>query len=76
MSNVPTDYKRTYTTYDNVAVDPTDEVWVPINSDIESHEYEPTPMTAKQAEDKGYRFYYSTQEACLDHCSDINEDDE
>jgi hypothetical protein len=30
MGKIPTDYKRTYTTYDNVAVAPDDEIWVPI----------------------------------------------
>lgn len=69
--SVPIDYKRTYTTWDNVAVDPADEVWVPIQ-DIDTGNFEPEAMTAKQAEDKGQRFYYSDYSACLTHCEDIN----
>jgi hypothetical protein len=66
------DYKRTYTTFDNVAVDPTDEVWVPIYN-TEQDMWVPVAMTAKRAEQKNQRFYFSDHDKCLDHCSDAND---
>jgi hypothetical protein len=69
------DYKRTYTTYDNVAVDPTDEVWVPIyNTELDT--WDPEAMTAKVAEEKNQRFYFSSYEKCLDHCQESNFEDD
>lgn len=72
MGNIPTDYKRTYTTYDNVAVAPDDEIWVPIYN-TEEDVWVPVEMTAKRAEQKNLRFYFADHDKCQQHCDESNE---
>lgn len=74
MTMIPQDYKRTYITYDDVAVDPGDQVWVPIY-DLVLESWEPTIFTAVSAEDHGERFYFSQEQACRDYCDGLNDDE-
>ena len=69
--NLPKDYTPSYTTYDGVAVAPSDEVWI-CAMDIDSFNYTPKAVTARQAEKAGERIYYSTLEICDEACQNEN----
>lgn len=69
--DLPKDYKPEYETYDGVSVAPTDEVWIAA-MDIDSFNYIPKMVTAKQAEKAGERIYYSTYEICDNACYEAN----
>lgn len=69
---IPTDYKRTYTTYDNVAVNPADDIWVP-TYELTLESWEPRIMTAVSAEDHGERIYFFSEDLCRDWCDDLND---
>jgi hypothetical protein len=71
---IPKDYKRTYQTMDGVNVAPDDEIWV-ATMNVDTYAWEPEAMTAKAAEDKQKRFYWSTYEQCQEYCQDINEEE-
>jgi len=68
---IPKDYKRTYTTADDMEVDPGDEVWV-ATYDITLESWEPRSMTAVSAEDHGERMYFAYEQGCRDHCDGLN----
>lgn len=63
--------RETYTTVDDVEVGPNDSVWFAA-IDLDSYNYIPKEMTAKDAIRGGQTAFWSNYEDCLNECEDAN----